>query len=304
MKKILLGNEAIIQGALASGVDFVSGYPGCPSAEIGDGFGRIAKEYGVYAEWSTNEKTGLEAAIGASFSGLKSLVNMKSFGINVCADVLLPLAYTGTKAPMVIFIGDDPNCHSSAQSEQDSRGYALLSHIPYLEPSDAQECYDFTKLGFEISEKFNIPVILRTATRVAHQRMIVEFEDAPKKERKIGNFVKNPHQFSTMPPRTLEMKKELLEKIEKIRSYAEKSKINKILRDRVSQNFKIGIIASGISYSHVLDALEMMNLDIPVLKLGFFYPLPEKLISKFIAGKKKILVAEELEPHIEKEIIN
>jgi indolepyruvate ferredoxin oxidoreductase alpha subunit len=114
MKEILLGNDAIIQGALVSGVDFVSGYPGCPSAEIGDNFAKIAKEKGVYVEWSTNEKTGLEAAVGASFSGLKTLVNMKSFGINVCSDVLFPLAYTGTKAPMVIVVADDPSCHSSA----------------------------------------------------------------------------------------------------------------------------------------------------------------------------------------------
>jgi len=299
MKKILLGCEAIIQGALAAGVDFVSGYPGCPSAEIGDGFGKIAKDYGVYAEWSTNEKTGLEAAIGASFSGLKSLVNMKSFGINVCADVLLPLAYTGTKAPMVIFVGDDPNCHSSAQSEQDSRGYAFISHIPFLEPSDAQECYNFTKLGFEISEKFNIPVILRTTTRVAHQRAPVVFEEPKKRERTIGEFIKNSHQYSTMPPRTMEMKKELLEKIKKISAYAEISKANIV----AGKKSKIGIITSGISYSHVVEALEKMGLDMPVLKLGIFYPLPEKLISSFLKNKTKLLVVEELEPHIEKEII-
>lgn len=306
-KKVLLGCEAIIQGALAAGVDFVSGYPGCPSAEIGDGFGKIAKEYGVYAEWSTNEKTALEAAIGASFSGLKSLVNMKSFGINVCADVLLPLAYTGTKAPMVIFVGDDPNCHSSAQSEQDSRGYALISHLPFLEPSDAQECYEFTKLGFEISEKFNIPVVLRTTTRVAHQRAPVVFNEPEKKERKIGEFIKNPHQFSTMPPRTLEMKKELFEKLKKISACAEKSKINKIVGHRKANKF--GIVASGISYSHVLEALEKMGIacppaggDIPVFKLGFFNPLPEKLISEFLKNKNKLFVVEELEPHIEKEI--
>ena len=303
MKKILLGVEAVIQGALESGVDFVSGYPGCPSAEIGDGFGKIAKEYGVYAEWSTNEKTGLEAAIGASFSGLKSLVNMKSFGLNVCADSLFPLAYTGTRAPMVIFVGDDPNCWSSAQSEQDSRGYAYLSHIPFLEPSDAQECYEFTKLAFEISEKFNLPVILRTTTRVAHQRMPVEFKATNPSTssglRKIGNFSRNPHQFSTMPPRTMEMKKELLEKIKKISAFAEKSKTNKVFAGKGS----IGIIASGISYLHTLDALETMGLDIPVLKLGFFYPLPEKIISNFLKGKKKILVAEELNPYLEKEIM-
>ena len=299
MKKVLLGNDAVVQGALEAGVDFVSGYPGCPSAEIGDNLGKIAKEKGIYAEWSTNEKTGLEAAIGASFSGLKSLVNMKSFGINVCADSLLPLAYTGTKAPMVIFVGDDPSCHSSAQSEQDSRGYAYLFQIPVLDPSDPQECLDFTKLGFEISEKFNIPVILRSTTRVAHQRMPVEFAEVKNKTKKIGEFIKNPRQFSTMPPRTMEMKKELLEKLEKIRDFAEKNKINKIIGKK---NNKFGIIASGISYLHVLDALETMGLDIPVLKLGFFYPLPEKLISSFIKGKKKILVAEEMNPYLEKEI--
>lgn len=299
MKKILLGNEAIIYGALASGVDFVSGYPGCPSAEIGDGFGKIAKDYGVYAEWSTNEKVGLEAAIGASFSDLKSLVNMKSFGINVCSDSLLPLAYTGTKAPMVIFVGDDPSCHSSAQSEQDSRGYAYLAKIPVLDPSDPQECYDFTKLGFEISEKFNIPVIVRATTRVAHQKMPVVFDSPERREKKIGNFVKNPHQFSTMPTRILEMKKELLEKIGKIGRFAEKSEANHIFGDKKP---KTGIIASGISYLHVKEALDFLGLDLPVLKLGFFYPLPEKLIANFIKGKKKILITEELDPYLEKEI--
>src|SRR3990167_7350820 len=135
-KEILLGNEAIVKAALSSGVSFVSGYPGCPSAEIGDEFGKIAEKNNIYAEWSTNEKVALEVAIGASFSGVRSLVNMKSFGINVCSDSLLPLAYTGVKAPMVIVVADDPSCHSSAQSEQDSRGYAYLFQIPVLDPSD------------------------------------------------------------------------------------------------------------------------------------------------------------------------
>jgi indolepyruvate ferredoxin oxidoreductase alpha subunit len=300
IKKVLLGNEAIVKAALASGVDFVSGYPGCPSAEIGDEFGKIAKENGVYAEWSTNEKVALESAIGASFSGLKTLVNMKSFGINVCSDVLLPLAYTGTKAPMVIVVADDPSCHSSAQSEQDSRGYAYLSHIPVLDPSDPQECYDFTKLGFEISEKFNTPVILRTTTRAAHQRAVVVFEKTEKRERKIGKFVKNPHQFSTMPPRVLEMKKELLEKINKIGAYADKSKLNKIAGDKKS---KLGIIASGVSFLYSMEAFEELKLNASVLKLGFFYPLPDKMILNFLKGKTKILVAEEIDPYIEKEIL-
>lgn len=297
-KEILLGNEAIIRAALLSGVGFVSGYPGCPSAEIGEGFLKIAKKNGIYAEWSTNEKVALEAAIGASFSGVKSLVNMKSFGINVCSDSLLPLAYTGTKAPMVIVVADDPSCWSSAQSEQNSRAYAYLSHIPVLEPADPQECYEFTKLGFEISEKFNIPVILRTTTRVAHQKMPVVFEEFNGKNIAKGEFIKNPHQFVTLPPRVMEMKKELLVKIEKIRQFAEKSKANNIS----GKKSKIGIITSGISHLHVMDAMEDMELDLPVLKLGFFYPLPEKKIKEFIKPLKKVLVVEELDPYLQKEI--
>jgi len=298
-KEILLGNEAIIKGALSAGINFVSGYPGCPSAEIGDEFAKIAKQNGVYVEWSTNEKTAVEAAIGASFSGLKSLVNMKSFGINVCSDALLPLAYTGTKAPMVIVVADDPSCWSSAQTEQNSRAYAYLGHIPVLEPADPQECYDYTKLGFEISEKFNMPVILRTVTRAAHQRAIVAFDKFEIKEKKIGEFIKNPHQFSTMPPRILEQKKELLEKIKKIALYADKSKANKI----VGEKSKIGIIASGVSFLYSMEAVEELNVKVSVLKLGFFYPLPEKLISNFIKDKNKLLIVEELDPYVEKEIL-
>ena len=300
MKKILIGNDAIIKGALVSGVSFVSGYPGCPSAEIGDDFAKIAEANGVYVEWSTNEKVALEAAIGASFSGLKSLVNMKSFGVNVCADSLLPLAYTGTKAPMVIVIADDPSCWSSAQTEQNSRGYAYLSHIPVLEPSDPQECYDFTKLGFEISEKFNIPVILHTTTRVNHQKMPVVLDERPiGGQFKKGEFIKNPHQFSTMPPRTMEMKKDLLEKIVKIRKFAEGSKISQVTGNRKN---KTGIIVSGVSFLHIMEVLASLNLDLPVLKLGFFYPLPNTKIKNFLRGLKKVLVVEELDGYIEKEI--
>lgn len=303
MKKVLLGNEAIVRGALAAGVSFVTGYPGCPSAEIGEEFLELAKKGGLYAEWATNEKVALESAIGASFSGVKSLVNMKSFGINVCSDSLLPLVYTGTKAPMVIVVADDPSCWSSAQSEQDSRGYAYLAKIPILEPADVQECYDFTKLAVEISEKFNIPVILRTTTRVNHQRAIVQLNSKSEirnpNQIQNGEFIKNSKQFCTMPPRVLEMKEELLEKLGKIGLFAEKSKINFIK----PVAGKLGIIASGVSYFHALEALEELNIKVPVLKLGFFYPLPEKMIAKFLKGKKNILVLEETDPFMEEEII-
>ncbi len=302
-KQILLGNEAIVKGALSAGIDFVSGYPGCPAAEVGDIFAKIGKEKGVYCEISSNEKTGLEAAIGASFSGLKSLVNMKNFGLNVCLDSLLPLAYTGTKAGMVIMAGDDPSCWSSAQSEENTRGFSYLSHIPMLEPADPQECYDFTKLAFEISEKFSIPVILRTTTRVSHQKMPVEFEEAENRQFKKGEFIKNYKKFVTLPPRVLEMKKELLEKIKKISAYAEKSKINEIVGHRMSHNSKLGIITSGISYLHVMESLEQLELGLPVLKLGFFYPLPEKKISQFISNFKNVLVVEEMDPYLEKELV-
>jgi len=300
-KIMLLGNEAIVRGALESGVQWVSTYPGTPASEIGNTFFKIAKKAGVYFEYSTNEKVALEAGAGASFSGLKTLVAMKHFGLNVASDFLMPLLYSGVKGGMVIVVADDPNCWSSAQSEQDSRAFAYLAHIPILEPSDPQECKDFTKLAFQLSEKFKIPIMIRETTRVALQAAPVKLGKIVNGRRR-AKFVKNPYQFSTMPPRVLEMKKELLEKIEKIRGISEKSSINKVYRGRVSVSSKIGIIASGVSYLYVMEALQELNLDLPVLKLGFFHPLPEKKIKKFIKGLKKVLIVEELEPYLEREI--
>ncbi|MCX6759067.1 MAG: thiamine pyrophosphate-dependent enzyme [Candidatus Nealsonbacteria bacterium] len=303
-KVILLGNEAIIRGALEVGVDFVSTYPGTPASEIGDIFFKLSqsKDYKGYFEFSTNEKVALEAGIGASFSGLKTLVAMKNFGANVALDALIPFVYTGSKGPTVILVADDPSCHSSAQSEENSRGLAYLAHIPILEPSDPQECKDFVKLAFQISEKFKIPVIIRTTTRVAHQRALVKLEKI-KIGRAAGFFKKDPKKFVTLPPRVLEMKKELLEKIEKIREFSEKSEINRrINRGRVSISSKVGIITSGVSYLYVMEVLKEFNLKLPLLKLGFFYPLSEKKIQNFIKNLKKVLIAEELEPYLEKEV--
>ncbi len=302
-KMILLGNEGIVRGALESGVQFVSTYPGTPASEIGNTFYKIAKKAGLYFEFSANEKVALEASIGASFSNLKTLVAMKNFGLNVCSDALLPFVYTGVKGPTIIVVADDPSCHSSAQSEENSRPFSYLAHIPTLEPSDPQECKDFVRLGFEISKKFKIPTMLRITTRVAHQKMPVKLGKIIKNS-STGKFIKNKKQFVTMPPRVLEMKKELLEKIEKIREFAEKNKINKIIQ---IPNFrfqipKIGIITSGVSYLYVMEALKELKLNLPLLKLGFFYPLPEKKIKNFIKDLKKVLVIEELEPWLEKEV--
>ena len=172
-KLILLGNEAIIRGALESGVQFVTTYPGTPASEIGNVFNKIAHKASVYFEFSTNEKVAMEAGAGASFCGLRALVAMKHFGLNVASDFFLPLVYSGVKAGMVVMIADDPSCWSSAQSEENTRGFAYLSHIPILEPSDPQECKDFIKIAFELSEKFKIPIMIRETTRVSHQKMPV-----------------------------------------------------------------------------------------------------------------------------------
>lgn len=295
-KIILLGNEAIVRGALESGVNFVSTYPGTPASEIGNVFYRIAKTAGVYFEFSTNEKVALEAGIGASFSGLKTLVAMKNFGLNVCLESLIPFVYTGSKGPTVIIVADDPSCHSSAQSEENTRPMDNLVHIPILEPSDPQECLDFVKLGFKISEKFSIPVMVRTTTRVAHQKMPVKISVLKESSSKKGLFVKDVKRFVTLPPRVLEMKRELFEKIEKIKIVAES------LLKKEGKKHKIGIVTSGVSYLYVKEALSEMKLDLPVLKLAFSHPLAEKEIKAFIKSLKKVLVVEELEAHLEKEV--
>lgn len=312
---ILLGNEAIVRGALESGVQFVSTYPGTPASEIGNTFYKIQqdskstlKEKGgkiknLYFEFSINEKVAMEAAAGASFAGLRSLVAMKHFGLNVASDFFISLCYSGVRGGMVVVVADDPGCSSSAQSEQDSRAYSYLAHIPTLEPSTPQECKDFTKIAFELSEKYKIPVMIRETTRVALQTGVVKLGKIVPGKRK-GKFIKDFHQLVTMPPRVLEMKKELFEKIRKIKKeVSEKNKINIVLTQTSRQETKgLGIIASGVSFLYVMDALNELNLNIPVLKLGFFYPLAEEKIKSFIKNLKKVLVVEELEPYLQKEV--
>lgn len=299
-KLILLGNEAIVRGALEAGVNFVSSYPGTPASEIGNLFFNLKDKTDIYFEWSTNEKVALETAIGVSFSGLKTLVAMKNFGLNVCLDALGPFLYTGSKGATVIVVADDPSCHSSAQWEEGTRAISYLTYIPTLEPADPQECKDFTKLAFQISEKFKIPVMVRTTTRVAHQRASVLLGKIGISKPNLVSFKKEPTRFVTLPPRVLEMKRELLEKIKKIKKLAEKSPINQI--EKTSSKSEIGIITSGISYLYLKEAQKELNLTLPILKLGFFYPLAEEKIKNFIKKLKKVLVIEELEPYLEREV--
>jgi indolepyruvate ferredoxin oxidoreductase alpha subunit len=302
-KIVALGNEAVCRGALEADVDFVSTYPGTPASEIGNTFFALIEEIkkikpSFHFEFSTNEKVAMEAGAGAALCGLKSLVAMKNFGLNVASDFLHTLMYTGVEGAMVIFVADDPSCWSSAQSEQNTRFYFLSAKIPALEPSDVQEFKEFTKFAFLLSEKYKIPVIVRSTTRASHQGGILTCEEINLKEKK-GFFKKDPTKFSTMPPRVLQMKKQLLEKIKLIKKEAENSNLNKTFRGKTRN---LGIITSGISFSLVQEALSRLKLDLPILKLGFIYPLPEKKILKFLSQVKRVLVVEELEPYLEREI--
>ncbi|MEF8847370.1 MAG: thiamine pyrophosphate-dependent enzyme [Candidatus Paceibacterota bacterium] len=301
---VLLGNEAVARGALEAGVQFAATYPGTPSSEIGDSFSEIQSSEerfdNFYFEYSPNEKTALEAVIGASYSGLKSIVSMKHFGLNVASDSFMPFLYTGCNGPTVIVVADDPSCWSSGQSEQNTRAFARLAHVPILEPSDPKEAKEFVKRGFELSEQFNIPVMVRITTRVAHQRQVVPLRkiNVPQPE---AEFEKKFDQYVTMPPRVLELKAELLDKIKEIKKKSERSELNPIesINSHVSD---LGIIVSGVSYNYVKEALEKLDLEVPVLKLGYFYPLPEQKIKNFIKDLEKVLVVEELEPYLEDKI--
>lgn len=297
-KVFLLGNEAIARGALEAGVAVATTYPGTPASEIGDTFAEIAKQVGIYFEYSTNEKVAVEVAAGAAFSGLRSIVSFKSFGMNVASDSIFPLAFTGVKAGMVIVVADDPNCWSSAQSEQDSRLFSRIAHLPMLEPSDPQEAKDLTKLAFELSEKFGLPVIIRSTTRVSHMRSLVELGKI-KKAKTEGKFVKDIA-FRNYPPQIIKTHAELHEKLERIKEFNEKSKINFVLNK--NSKSKLGAIASGVSFNYLREALNELGLKIPLLKLSMTYPLPEKLIASFIKNLREVLIVEELEPILEEEI--
>lgn len=288
MKELMLGNEAVARGAYEAGVRVAAAYPGTPSTEITE---YIAKYDEVYCEWSPNEKVALEVAIGASVAGARAICSMKHVGLNVAADPLFTVSYTGVNGGLVIMVADDPGMHSS-QNEQDSRFYARASLVPMLEPSDSRECKDFVKTAFEISEKFDCPVIVRLTTRVAHSRSFVEPEE--RQEIELKPYVKDPSKYVMMPAmargRHLAVEKRMAE----LRSYAETSPVNRIEWGST----EIGIITSGISYQYAREAIG----DVSYLKLGMVYPLPENLIREFASKVKKLYVVEELEPFFENQI--
>lgn len=286
MKKLLIGNAAVARGAYEAGVKFCSSYPGTPSTEITE---EIVKFKEVYAEWAPNEKVAAEAAIGASIGGGRAMSCMKHVGLNVMADPIFTVSYMGVNAGLVFCVADDPGMHSS-QNEQDSRHYAKASKIMMLEPSDSQECKDFTKLAFSLSEEFDTPVFIRLSTRVSHSQSLVELCD--REELPLKPYVKNIGKNVMMPANAIKRHVVVEDRISELTKYAETTPLNKI-EDNGS---KIGIITAGIAYEYSKEALgDRVNY----LKLGMLYPLPVDLIKNFCKDLDEVYVIEELDPYIE-----
>ncbi|WP_320170383.1 indolepyruvate ferredoxin oxidoreductase subunit alpha [Maridesulfovibrio sp.] len=296
-KRLLLGNEAIVRGAIEAGIQVVTCYPGTPSSEVPDTFFRLSPEGDYYFEYSVNEKVALEVGGGASLAGAMTLTTMKHVGVNVAADPLMTLSYVGTPGGMVLLSADDPGCHSS-QNEQDNRYYARIAGMPCMEPATAQEAKDMTRDALTMSREMSAPFLLRTTTRVNHLRGPVEFGKTASPAKPQG-FKKNPPQFVPIPAFARRMHIDLLEKLEKLREMSEKSVYNK-----VSGTGSIGIVASGISRAYLADALADTGLadKFKILELGFTYPLPSGMITNFISSVEKVLILEELEPLIENEV--
>lgn len=287
--KLLSGNEAIARGAYEAGVRVAAAYPGTPSTEI---LQNIARHYpGIYAEWAPNEKVALEVGIGVSLGGARVLVAMKHVGVNVAADPLVTLSYTGVNAGLVLISADDPGMHSS-QNEQDNRYYARLAEAPLLEPADSQEAKDFVRFALELSETYDTPVILRTTTRVAHSKSLV-------KEGEPAEPVNKPYDKSfakyVMVPANARNRHRLFEeRREKLRQVAEHTPLNRIEEG----DGRIGIITSGIAYYYVKEAFPWAS----VLKLGMSYPLPVELVRAFARQVEHLFVVEELEPFLEEQV--
>lgn len=287
MKELMLGNEAVARGAYEAGVRVAVAYPGTPSTEITENMAKYSKDE-VYCEWAPNEKVALEVAIGASMGGARAICCMKHVGVNVAADPLFTAAYTGVRGGLVLVAADDPGMHSS-QNEQDSRFYARSAHVPMLEPADSAECREYVMRAFEISEKYDTPVMLRLVTRIAHARSLVE--EGVRQEIPLKDYEKDIKKYVMMPGNAkgrhvvVEAREKKLEE-----------EIDALGFNRVEMaDTKVGVVCSGSAYQYVKEALPNAS----VLKLGMVYPLPEKLIRDFATKVDQLLVVEELEPFFE-----
>ncbi len=289
MKVLMSGNEAIARGAYEAGVRFAAAYPGTPSTEILEEF---SKYDGIYAQWSTNEKVAVEVAIGAALAGEKAMAVMKHVGVNVAADPIFTVSYTGTNGALVIVSADDPSLHSS-QNEQDNRNYAKFAKIPMLEPADAAEAKRYIKLAFELSEKFDTPVFLRSTTRVSHSKSVVTLEEPEKYKDKTG-FIYDAEKYVMVPINARTRRLEVEKRQKALKEFVETFPENKM----EIGNKEVGIITAGMPYNYAKEVFPGYSY----LKLGMVYPLPEKLIRDFASKVKKIYVIEEMDPYLEEQI--
>lgn len=286
MKELMLGNKAVARGLYEAGCKVISSYPGTPSTEITE---EAAAYNEIYCEWAPNEKVALEVAHGATLGGVRSACAMKHVGLNVAADPLFTISYQGLNAGLVVCVADDPGMHSS-QNEQDSRHYAIAAKLPMLEPSDSEESRVFAKKAFEMSEKFNTPVLLKMVTRVAHSQSVVDTEERVEPDR--VPYVKDPAKvMMTLNSRNAHIRVE--ERTKALIEYAESTELNRV---EMGEDTSVGIITDSTSYQY---AREVLGDKASILKLGMINPLPEKLIKDFAQKVDKVIVLEELDPIIE-----
>ncbi|MHA2393368.1 MAG: thiamine pyrophosphate-dependent enzyme, partial [Promethearchaeota archaeon] len=293
-KAFLFCNEAIVRAAIESEVKVVAFYPGSPVSEILDTFFQISDKFGIKMEIAINEKVALEIVAGASMGGQRSLTAMKSVGLNVASDTFFSLGYTGVNKGCVLVFADDPYCHSS-QSEEDGRFFASSSFIPMLEPSDPVEAKEMVKGAFELSEKFQTIVLIRTTTRINHQSTVVPLDPLSRTEFKPSRFRDFDKKYATVGSKARELKIKMLERRNIIKKEFEESHFNFISEG----NLDYGVIVSGVSYNYVLEVCSKLSIKPPILKLGTTYPLPEEKIANFIKELKGAIIVEELSPYLE-----
>jgi len=290
MKRLLSGNEAVAHGAWEAGVSVASGYPGTPSTEILETF---AKFPDVYAEWAPNEKVAVDVAVGAAYAGRRAFATMKHVGLNVAADSYFMASMTGAEAGLVIVSADDPSMHSS-QNEQDNRQFAKFARVPCLDPSDSQEAKDFMMAAFDVSERFDTPVMLRLTTRVCHTSAIVDIGEQRMRFPEPGPYPRNPQKYVTVPAHARKIHLKIEQRIRDVAEFAETFPYNAIEK----RSSSMGIITGGIAYQYAREVFPYAS----VLKLGMVYPLPHKLIKEFATSVERLIVLEELDPFIEDQV--
>lgn len=290
-----MGNEAIARGAMEAGINLATSYPGTPASEIFLTLARHAKDGGFYAEWSINEKVAVEMAAGAAYAGARAIVSMKQMGLNVAADAVMSLAYIGVRGGLVLVVADDPGPHSS-QTEQDTRLFARFAGLPVLDPSSPAEAYAMTKYAFALSEELQLPVILRPTTRCCHSCQDVEVGTISP-PRPVPGFAKSP-EWVILPSLSARKHHWLIEQENRARNLFNDCPFN-----HASLQGRTGVIASGISYSYVVEALEALGAEVSLLKIGTPYPLPEEKVVEFLTHLDQVLVVEEQEPVVEDQVI-